>query len=121
MLLSAGVKHVNFLSLDIEGHEATALAGLDFDQIHIDVIAAEPRCEAGHGICTKLENAGYTQLWVNVVDTIWVHKSFRAVSEHEVGDGKKYQPYHCQHCTGDRTGECRKWTSQPDDYRNLNK
>eukprot|EP00038_Savillea_parva_P008970 m.180377 g.180377 ORF g.180377 m.180377 type:complete len:359 (-) comp14988_c0_seq1:97-1173(-) len=40
----AGVTHIDFLSLDVEGHEKKLLTGIDFERFTFDVILCESMC-----------------------------------------------------------------------------
>lgn len=55
------VKHVDFLSLDIEGGEETALKTIDFSQVAIDYIVVENNFDEDI-IKNYLESYGYTRI-----------------------------------------------------------
>jgi hypothetical protein len=55
-LARLGFEHVDFMSLDVEGHEAAVLRGIDFSRFRIDHILCENNC---NGI---LEPLGYTPI-----------------------------------------------------------
>ena len=40
-MMEANVSHIDFLSLDVEGHEMEALSTLDLTQVTVDIIIAE--------------------------------------------------------------------------------
>lgn len=40
------VKHVHLMSLDVEGHEASVLAGINFQRTRIDNILCESNCDS---------------------------------------------------------------------------
>ena len=42
----SGFSHVDFLSLDVEGHEAAVLRGVDWSRVTIDYILCEANCDA---------------------------------------------------------------------------
>ena len=41
-----GWEHADFLSLDVEGHEASVLRGVDWTRVRIDYILCERNCDA---------------------------------------------------------------------------
>ena len=53
-LASSGWQHVDFLSLDVEGHEDAVLRGVDWSKVRIDHILCERGCDA------VLRPLGYT-------------------------------------------------------------
>jgi len=59
------VKHLHFLSLDVEGHEASVLAGIDFNRMRIDNILCEGQCDR------VLPSLGYVRTR-HVVSTEWL-------------------------------------------------
>lgn len=67
--------HVDLLSLDVEGHEAAVLDGLDLNATRIDYVL----CEATRVCAAKLAPHGYTRLqlpdWPVKGDTLWRHPS----------------------------------------------
>mmetsp|Transcript_25069 Transcript_25069/g.65373 ORF Transcript_25069/g.65373 Transcript_25069/m.65373 type:complete len:346 (-) Transcript_25069:58-1095(-) len=44
ILRTSGVTHIDFFSLDVEGHEKKLLSGVDFSKITFDVILCESKC-----------------------------------------------------------------------------
>lgn len=44
MLTDAGVTHVDYFSIDVEGFEKKLLAGIDFSKVTFDVILCESHC-----------------------------------------------------------------------------
>lgn len=107
MLQRAGLHHVHFLSLDVEGHEGEVIKGLDFTKVSIDVMFIEQDCGSGR-FCKKLEDAGYTKVG-RLTDYIWAHRDFLA---------KRNIPYlnEDEQCTHETRGRCREWSTMPDDY-----
>lgn len=73
-------KHIDYMSLDVEGHELQVLQGIDWDTTTIDIISIEP---SSLPALVFLENMGYTKLdsglyWFTsnpiIVDFIYVRK-----------------------------------------------
>ena len=72
------VRHVDFLSLDIEGHELQALGGLNFSKTTVDIIIVEnPDVEA------MLLQLGYRKANVSAhfADSIFLRRGFRPLIE----------------------------------------
>jgi FkbM family methyltransferase len=44
MLTGAGVTHIDYFSIDVEGHERRLLTGIDFSKVTFDVILCESHC-----------------------------------------------------------------------------
>jgi len=65
-----GVRAVDFMSLDVEGHEEEVINGIDFERTWIDWIVCESHCQSLHA-------RGYKQVhWPNHgPDTLWKRKS----------------------------------------------
>lgn len=71
---SAGITHIDYLSLDIEGAEYEALKGVQWNLVTIDVISIE-HPELKEGLQEFLEGLGYeAKIWINGVDVVFVHK-----------------------------------------------
>ena len=103
MLQRSGIRHVDVLSLDVEGHENSVLMGLNFSRISFGVILMEPSCHRLPQGCAILRQAGYTQIRdASFVDHAWVRNYNPAAN----GTAR----YRCR-SHGD-AGHCRGW-----DYR----
>lgn len=61
LLKRSNVKVVDFLSLDIEGHELRTLQGVDWDNVRINVIVAEVTGKTIGAIEAFLEVQGYVR------------------------------------------------------------
>jgi len=99
-----GVKHVDFLSLDIEGYEATALQSVDFTKVTIDIIIAEIQTEDKDDVSPILKAAGYRKIAVNRtnwIDQIFVRKGFKLGIER-----RGLQPTDWQHVPPCQGGKC---------------
>lgn len=107
MLQRTGHTHVDVLSLDVEGHEAAVLSGLDFGRITIDIILMEPACTGrGRRPCAKLREANYTLLpRTNILDGVWVRRGLL-----DAFVGQPTSPFKCRRA--ETKGSCRGW-----DYR----
>ena len=72
-LAKRSITHVDLLSLDVEGHEASVLDGFDLEAVRIDYVL----CEATKVCAAKLGSFGYTQIrlpeWPLKGDTVWRH------------------------------------------------
>ena len=70
VLRECGVKHLDFLSLDVEGAELSVLEGYPFDDVPIDVIAVEDNFQTGE-LAPLLTSQGYKHLARVGNDDIW--------------------------------------------------
>lgn len=63
--------HIDFMSLDVEGHESAVLDGIDFAYTRIDYIL----CEATRVCAIKLKPHGFSQIQLPGLkgDTVWRH------------------------------------------------
>lgn len=103
MLQRSGIRHVDVLSLDVEGHENSVLMGLNFSRISFGVILMEPSCLRLPQGCAILRQAGYTQIRdASFVDHAWVRNYNPAAT--------RTAPYRCR--SHRDAGHCRGW-----DYR----
>ena len=101
MLRRSGLRHVDVLSLDVEGHESSVLLGLNFSEVSFGVILMEPSCRTAPQGCALLHQAGYTRLPdASFVDHAWVRKVPAAPTTR----------YRCR--SHREAGHCRGW-----DYR----
>lgn len=77
-----GIVHIDYLSLDVEGHEMNVLQGIDFDMVRINVMTVENNpqgCEIyGDDNIRKLMFENGFILWGRIMglDDIYVHKDF---------------------------------------------
>lgn len=96
MLERQGLRHIDLLSLDVEGHEGPVLAGLNFSRVNISVILIEPDCSRSRKSCRALRAAGYTPVRDgSIIDTVWVRKPLQASA---------IRSFQC-----DRQSSCRGW------------
>lgn len=76
------ITHIDYLSLDVEGHELNVLKGMDFDVVRINVLTIEnnpPHCAIyGDENIRKIMFENHFILWGRIVglDDIYVHKDF---------------------------------------------
>ena len=77
IILEGGHRHIDFLSLDVEGHEVQALSSVDLSKVHIDIIISEnPR------VAELLLRNGY-RLQSSAHDNIWLRSKFEpAITRH---------------------------------------
>lgn len=70
-----GITHIDFLSIDVEGHELQVLVGIDFSKVIVDVIAIENDYHDEH-LRALLQKHGF-KLYAHVhVDDIFVRDGF---------------------------------------------
>merc|ERR1712098_1032386 len=100
---AAGIIHIDYLSLDIEGAEFEALKGVDWESISIDVLTIE-HPEIKEGFIDFLEDLGYVaKIWINGVDYVFVHRDAtdkmlwidQWMSENDNGSEIPCKPYGC--------------------------
>ncbi|MEM1047676.1 MAG: FkbM family methyltransferase [Pseudomonadota bacterium] len=82
VLETAGHKKIDYLSLDVEGAEASILAGFDFDAFQIDCWSIENNGNDA-AIRQTMERAGYRHVGRIGVDEMYVRKSFHLVEPQE--------------------------------------
>ena len=71
---AAGITHIDYLSLDIEGAEFEALKGVDWSSTRVDVLTIE-HPENKEGFEQYLETLGFEEkIWINGVDKVYVHQ-----------------------------------------------
>ena len=73
VLRKHNITHIDFLSLDIESHEAEALRSLDFGAVTIDVIITETARNTPR-VRPILERAGFRLLGEVGFDTVYLHE-----------------------------------------------
>ena len=117
MLERLGHRHIDVLSLDVEGHEPAVLAGLNFSRISVSVLLLEPTCSRSpqmRAACHQMRAHGFTQLAdQGILDTVWVHQSLTATKPK-----RAYQKHRCRRLG---KGTCRGWNFEPSavsDYAN---
>lgn len=82
ILEKENITHIDYLSLDVEGHELNVLRGIDFTQVKINVLTIEnnpPSCMIyGDENIRKLMFENDYILWGRIIglDDIYVHKQF---------------------------------------------
>ncbi len=72
----AGISHVDYFSLDVEGAEMTILRSLDFDQVSIDMFTIEDNATPWTEHRAFLEPKGYTCIGALGVDAFFLHQRF---------------------------------------------
>jgi FkbM family methyltransferase len=76
------IEHIDYMSIDVEGHELNVLEGIDFDSVRINVISIEncsiPNTVYGDEAIRILMQEHNYILWGRIVglDDIYVHKNF---------------------------------------------
>ena len=81
-MLNKGIDHIDYLSLDVEGHELNVIKGIDFNQVKINVLTIEnnPNCckIIGDENIRKIMFENNFILWGRILglDDIYVNKSF---------------------------------------------
>ncbi len=73
------VKHINYLSIDVEGGEMAVIQGINFDKVFIDIIGFENNYpDVGETIVQYLLTKGYYRVHIqdrpNFIDIFMVHK-----------------------------------------------
>lgn len=82
ILAQEKIVHIDYLSLDVEGHELNVLKGIDFDKVQINVLTIEnnpPGCVLyGDENFRKIMFKNNFVLWGRTIglDDIYVHKDF---------------------------------------------
>ncbi len=76
VLHDAGVRLVDYLSVDVEGAELQVLGGLDFDQLKVNVISIESS-PAFPAVYKRLTEAGFEYHGLLFFDEIFVHRECR--------------------------------------------
>lgn len=82
ILEEENIKHIDYLSLDVEGHELNVLKGIDFNKVRINVLTIEnnpPSCVIyGDENIRKLMFENNFVLWGRCIglDDIYVNKDF---------------------------------------------
>lgn len=75
LLEKHGIRHVHYLSVDVEGAEFAVIKSIDFDRVKIDVIGFENNYrEDGIVIVAYLASKGYRRLQTSGVDIFMIHK-----------------------------------------------
>jgi len=70
------IKHINYLSIDVEGGEFKVLKSINFDKVFIDVIGFENNYADKQNIFIEfLENKGYIKLPYHTADIFMIHKN----------------------------------------------
>ena len=68
-------KHVNYLSIDVEGAEFSVIKSIDFDKVFIDVIGFENNYNDNSiPIIEYLEKHGFLQINIQSMDIFMIHK-----------------------------------------------
>ena len=77
------ITHIDYMSMDVEGHEIYALKGIDFDKVRINIITLENNLSKfaryGDPVIQKyLKSKGF-KLYARIrgLDDIYVHKDFK--------------------------------------------
>ena len=79
VIVKEGITHIDYLSLDVEGHEMNVLQGIDFDKVRINVLTIENNsvADGGENIRELMFKNNFL-LWGRLVelDDIFVYKDF---------------------------------------------
>jgi FkbM family methyltransferase len=77
ILKENNIKHINYLSIDVEGAEYSVIKGIDFDNVFIDVIEFENNYPDTSGpILEYLSYKGYVIIPENTsIDIMMIHKN----------------------------------------------
>jgi FkbM family methyltransferase len=74
------VKHVNYLSVDVEGGELAVIQSIDFDKVFIDVIDFENNYpDSGNIIVEYLISKGYKLINFKSFDIFMIHKDSKFI------------------------------------------
>lgn len=82
-LAESTVEHIDYMSLDVEGHEMKVLQGFDWDKIRINVMTIEVSKSTQHEIEDFLKARGYVRHYVDLdserpgllhIDLVYLHK-----------------------------------------------
>ena len=98
VLQRANVKHVDFLSLDVEGHELSALQSLDFARTTVDIIMVETLSSKAAAAVDRLlvDTHGYRKLTGVLLkrageqgggDPVYLRRGFQLMIERERNGG----------------------------------
>lgn len=69
------IKHINYLSIDVEGGEMKVIESINFDKVFIDVIAFENNYhDLQHVLINYLKSKGYIKLPEHIADIFMIHK-----------------------------------------------
>jgi len=70
------IKHINYLSIDVEGAEFDVIKSINFDKLFIDVIGFENNYEDTHAEIVKyLESKNYDLLNISCIDIFMINKN----------------------------------------------
>jgi len=70
------VKHVNYLSIDVEGAEFSVVKSIDFEKVFIDVIGFENNYnDSSLPIIKYLEDNGFKKIDINSMDIFMINKT----------------------------------------------
>jgi hypothetical protein len=83
VLAEAGVAHIDYFSLDVEGGEMVILRSIDFDRVTIDLFTVEDNVARWAEHRALLEPRGYTCLGALGTDALFAH---RRLMERVTGD-----------------------------------
>lgn len=72
----AGISHIDFFSLDVEGGEPSVLAGLDMSELTIDVFCVEVNQQSIAGVMAWMDAGGFKPVASVGQDLILAHSSF---------------------------------------------
>jgi FkbM family methyltransferase len=77
-----GIAHIDYMSIDVEGHELNVLKGIDFDEVKINVLTiennSEPNRVNGDDRIRRIMLENNYIFWGRIVDLddIYVHRDF---------------------------------------------
>lgn len=87
VLSQEGLTHVDWLQVDVEGHELEVLKGIDFDAVTIDIVSIEAN---RFGPQAYLRSLGYHlahrhRVTRGHVDEVWIRRGFAFLGAEETG------------------------------------
>jgi hypothetical protein len=81
VLEQTNTKHINYLSIDVEGAEFSVIKSIDFDKVFIDVIGFENNYNDNSvPIIEYLQNKGFIRINTQSMDIFMIHKDSKFIS-----------------------------------------
>lgn len=76
VITEAGITHVDFFSLDVEGGEDAVLAGLDLDQVTVDLFCVEMNPQSNDEVSAFFNKHDYVRIASVGQDLIYLRREF---------------------------------------------